>query len=39
VKDGALYATTEMLTVAAAEVRPLESVTVAVKVIVPEVLR
>ena len=38
-KLGTEYATTEMDTVAADEVLPLESVTVAVKVIVPELLR
>lgn len=38
-KAGGLYATTEIDTVAAAEVRPLESVTVAVKVIVPDEFR
>ena len=38
-KLGALYATTVIVTVALVDTRPLESVTDAVKVIDPDVLR
>ena len=38
-KYGGAYAVTEMDTVFSADTRPLESVTVAVKVIVPEVFK
>ena len=38
-KLGAEYATTEIVTVALADTRPLESVTDAVKVIVPDVFK